>query len=148
MKVIVQRVSAAQVVVGGEIVAQINTGLLVLLGITHTDGMADVAWMARKLAQLRIFEDHQGLMNRSVLDIGGEVLLVSQFTLYGDAHRGNRPSFTAAATPAQAQPLYQALIRQLQNHLGPERVQGGVFGAQMQVQLINEGPVTLELNTP
>ncbi len=145
MKALIQRVSEASVEVDGRRVAEIGPGLLVLLGITHSDGMDDAAWLARKIPALRIFEDEAGLMNRSVLDIGGAVLVVSQFTLYADTRKGNRPSFVAAARPEQAEPLYEALVRHLRDTLGASRVSTGVFGAEMKVRLLNDGPVTVEL---
>lgn len=145
MKALIQRVSEASVEVDGRRVAEIGPGLLVLLGITHSDGMDDAAWLARKIPALRIFEDEAGLMNRSVLDIGGAVLVVSQFTLYADTRKGNRPSFVAAARPEQAEPLYEALVRHLRGTLGSSRVGTGVFGAEMKVRLLNDGPVTVEL---
>ena len=145
MKALIQRVSEASVEVDGRRVAEIGPGLLVLLGITHSDGIDDAAWLARKIPALRIFEDEAGLMNRSVLDIGGAVLVVSQFTLYADTRKGNRPSFVAAARPEQAEPLYEALVRHLRDTLGASRVGTGVFGAEMKVRLLNDGPVTVEL---
>ena len=147
MKALIQRVSEASVEVDGRRVAEIGPGLLVLLGITHSDGMDDAAWLARKIPALRIFEDEAGLMNRSVQDIGGSVLVVSQFTLYADTHKGNRPSFVAAARPEHAEPLYEALVRHVRDTLGASRVGTGVFGAEMKVRLLNDGPVTVELIT-
>lgn len=147
MKALIQRVSEASVEVDGQRVAEIDQGLLVLLGITHSDDMDDVAWLGRKIPALRIFEDEAGLMNRSVQDIGGSVLVVSQFTLYADTHKGNRPSFVAAARPEHAEPLYEALVRHLRDTLGASRVGTGVFGAEMKVRLLNDGPVTVELIT-
>ena len=147
MKALIQRVSEASVEVDGQRVAEIDQGLLVLLGITHSDGMDDVAWLGRKIPALRIFEDEAGLMNRSVQDIGGSVLVVSQFTLYADTHKGNRPSFVAAARPEHAEPLYEALVRHLRDALGASRVSTGIFGAEMKVRLLNDGPVTVELIT-
>jgi len=145
MKALIQRVSEASVDVDGRRVAEIGPGLLVLLGMTHSDGIDDAAWLARKIPALRIFEDEAGLMNRSVLDIGGAVIVVSQFTLYADTRKGNRPSFVAAARPEQAEPLYEALVRHLRDTLGASRVSTGVFGAEMKVRLLNDGPVTVEL---
>jgi len=131
--------------VDGRRVAEIGRGLLVLLGLTHGDTLREVALLARKIPALRIFEDGQGLMNRSVAESGGAVIVVSQFTLYADTRKGNRPSFTEAARPEQAEPLYLELVRQLRLTLGAERVGTGVFGAEMKVRLLNDGPVTLEL---
>ena len=147
MKALIQRVSEASVEVDGSRVAEIGRGFLILLGITHSDGPADVEKLARKIPALRIFEDEQGLMNKSVIDIGGAVIVVSQFTLYADTKKGNRPSFIEAARPEHAEPLYNELVRQLRLTLGPDRVGAGVFGAEMKVRLLNDGPVTIELRT-
>ena len=145
MKALVQRVTEASVEVDGRIVSQIGPGLLVLLGVRHEDGASDVAWMARKLPALRIFTDENGQMNKSVTDIRGSLLVISQFTLYADTSQGNRPSFIAAARPETANPLYEELVRQLRAQLGDARVGTGVFGADMKVRLLNDGPVTVEL---
>ena len=147
MKALIQRVSEASVEIGGTCTAKIGRGFLILLGITHGDGSKDVEWLARKIPALRIFEDEQGLMNKSVSDIGGSVIVVSQFTLYADTRKGNRPSFIEAARPEQAEPLYASLVRQLRAALGEARVGTGVFGAEMKVRLLNDGPVTVELRT-
>jgi D-tyrosyl-tRNA(Tyr) deacylase len=147
MKAVIQRVSEASVEVAGRRVAEIGQGLLILLGVTHDDGEKDVEWLARKIPSLRIFQDGQGLMNLSVADIGGAVIVVSQFTLYADTRKGNRPSFTGAARPEQAEPLYQALVGRLRQTLGEHRVGTGVFGAEMKIRLLNDGPVTIELKT-
>ena len=147
MKALIQRVSEASVEVAGKLVSEIGRGFLVLLGITHGDGPAEVEKLARKIPSLRIFEDEAGLMNKSVADIGGSVIVVSQFTLYADTKKGNRPSFIEAARPEQAEPLYNELVRQLRATLGPDRVGTGVFGAEMKVRLLNDGPVTVELCT-
>jgi D-tyrosyl-tRNA(Tyr) deacylase len=145
MKAWIQRVSEAAVTVENQTVAQIGPGLLVLLGVRHEDGADDVAWMARKILALRIFMDENGQMNRAVTDIAGGIIVVSQFTLYADTSKGNRPSFVAAARPEQARPLYEELVRQLRAQLGDARVGAGVFGASMQVRLVNDGPVSVEL---
>ncbi|MFZ4397272.1 MAG: D-aminoacyl-tRNA deacylase [Kiritimatiellia bacterium] len=147
MKALVQRVSEASVEVDGRMVAQIGPGLLVLLGVRHADGSEDVAWLARKLPALRIFTDEKGQMNRSVADIGGAMLVISQFTLYAETCNGNRPSFVAAARPEVANPLYEELLLLLRAQLGEARVGAGVFGASMKVRLLNDGPVTVELCT-
>jgi D-tyrosyl-tRNA(Tyr) deacylase len=138
VRALVQRVSEASVTVDGEEIARIGRGMLVLLGIRHGDGVAEADRLAGKLERLRVFEDDEGRMNLSVRDVAGEVLVVSQFTLYGDARKGNRPSFVEAAPPEVAEPLYER-VRQA---LG---AQGGRFGARMEVALINDGPVTLLL---
>src|SRR4051812_20727937 len=136
MRALVQRVSRAAVTVEGEPVSEIGPGLLVLLGVRRGDGEAEADWVARKLLALRIFEDDDGRMNRSVTDVGGEILCVSQFTLYGDARKGNRPGFTDAAPPEEAEPLYE----RVREALGAK---GGRFGEHMLVELANDGPVTL-----
>jgi D-aminoacyl-tRNA deacylase len=140
VRALVQRVSEAAVEVGGERVAAIGTGMLVLLGVGRCDGPEQADRLARKLLALRIFDDAEGRMNLSVEDAGGEVLCVSQFTLYGDARKGNRPSFVAAAPPEEAEPLYE----RVREALG---AQGGSFGARMAVSLVNDGPVTVMLET-
>ncbi len=141
MRAVVQRVSEASVTVGGEIVGRIGPGLLVLLGVHHDDGEAQADRIADKLLALRVFPDEEGRMNRSVADSGGEVLCVSQFTLYGDTRKGTRPSFGEAAPGDVAEPLYE----RVRERLG---AQGGVFGAQMDVALVNDGPVTLVVEVP
>ena len=138
MRALVQRVSEAAVSVDGREVARIGRGLLVLLGVTHGDGPAEADRLAGKLERLRIFEDTEGRMNLSVREIDGEVLCVSQFTLYGDVRKGNRPSFVDAAPPEEAEALYE----RVREALGAK---GGVFGARMKVSLVNDGPVTLLL---
>jgi D-aminoacyl-tRNA deacylase len=136
MRALVQRVSEASVTVGGEEVARIGRGLLVLLGVRRGDTEADADRLSRKLLALRVFEDDAGKMNRSVRDVGGELLCVSQFTLYGDTRKGNRPSFVDAAAPEEAERLYERVREALS-------ARGGVFGARMAVALVNDGPVTL-----
>ena len=145
MKALIQRVSEASVEVDGEIVSQIGRGMLILLGVTHSDSSAEVDRLVRKIPSLRIFEDEGGNMNCSVEDIGGEVIVVSQFTLYASTKKGNRPGFSDAARPEQAEPLYEELVEKLRGVMGRERVGAGVFGAHMNVSLINDGPVTIEL---
>ncbi len=147
MKALIQRVSEASVDIDGERVADIRQGLLVLLGITHTDTLAEVEKLAKKIPTLRIFEDAQGLMNKSVMDINGSVIVVSQFTLYADTRKGNRPSFIEAARPEQAEPLYEKMVHLLRESMGASRVQTGRFGAEMKVRLLNDGPVTVELRS-
>jgi D-aminoacyl-tRNA deacylase len=136
VRALVQRVAEASVSVGGEEVSRIGAGLLVLLGVRRGDGVEQADRIARKVRSLRVFEDAEGRMNLSVEDVQGEVLCVSQFTLYGDSRRGNRPSFGDAAAPEQAEPLYERVR-------GALEAQGGVFGARMSVALVNDGPVTL-----
>ncbi|NPA06497.1 MAG: D-tyrosyl-tRNA(Tyr) deacylase [Chloroflexi bacterium] len=143
MRVLLQRVAWAQVEVTGEVIARIGPGVLLLVGVTHTDTEAEAAYLARKVAQLRIFEDDAGKMNRSLLDVGGEALVVSQFTLYADTRKGRRPSFVHAARPEHAEPLIQRFAALLAQHGVP--VQMGRFGAHMVVSLANDGPVTLWL---
>lgn len=145
MKALIQRVSEASVEVEGEVVSQIGRGMLILLGVTHSDSSAEVARLVRKIPSLRIFEDEGGNMNCSVEDIGGEVIVVSQFTLYASTKKGNRPGFSGAARPEQAEPLYEELVEKLRCVMGRERVGTGVFGAHMNVSLVNDGPVTIEL---
>src|SRR4051794_30344833 len=140
MRALVQRVGNASVTVGGEQVATIGKGMLVLLGVKRGDTQADADRLARKLLALRIFEDDDGRMNRNVEEAGGEILCVSQFTLYGDTRKGNRPSFVDAAPPETAEPLYERVRAAL-------AAQGGRFGARMQVELTNDGPVTLLIET-
>jgi D-aminoacyl-tRNA deacylase len=140
MRALVQRVASASVSVEGERVGEIGRGMLVLLGVKATDTEDDADRIARKLKALRIFEDDEGRMNLSVEDVGGEILCVSQFTLYGDARKGNRPSFVDAAAPDTAEPLYERVRAAL-------GAQGGRFGARMQVELTNDGPVTLLVET-
>lgn len=147
MKALIQRVSEASVDIQGERVAEIGQGLLVLLGITHSDTATDVEKLAAKIPALRIFEDEKGLMNKSVMDIGGSLIVVSQFTLYADTRKGNRPSFIEAARPEQAEPLYEKLVERMRAIMGEPRVQTGRFGAEMKVRLLNDGPVTVELRT-
>lgn len=142
MRVLLQRVREASVEVGDEVAGAIGPGLVVLVGFSPDDDPAAVAWMAKKVANLRIFSDSGGRMNRSVLDTGGEALVVSQFTLYGDAAKGRRPSFVRAARPEVAIPLYERFLEEL-GALLPERVRSGRFGAGMRVALVNDGPVTL-----
>ncbi len=142
MVALVQRVREASVEVDGEVTGAIGAGLMILLGVHKDDTEREVEWLARKCANLRIFRDDAGLMNRSVLAVGGEVLVVSQFTLYGNAAKGNRPSFIDSARPEQAEALYETFVEALNTHLG-KSVATGVFGAMMEVHLINDGPVTL-----
>jgi D-tyrosyl-tRNA(Tyr) deacylase len=146
MRAVVQRVSSARVTVDEKIVGRIDQGLLVLLGIHATDTTEQVDWVVKKIASLRIFEDEEGKMNRSVLEVGGAALVVSQFTLYGDCRKGRRPSFVEAARPEVAIPLYEDFCKRLDLEGVP--VQTGEFGAKMSVSLVNAGPVTLIVESP
>ena len=142
MRAVVQRSGAASVVVEEKVVGEITGGLVILLGVAPHDSSFEVDWMAEKIANLRIFSDQQGKMNLSLLDIGGEALVISQFTLYGDCRKGRRPHFMGAAKPDLAEPLYEEFCEKMQQ-IGVTKVAKGCFGANMKVSLINEGPVTL-----
>jgi D-aminoacyl-tRNA deacylase len=142
MKIVVQRVSRASVTVDGTVEGEIKKGLLLLAGIHQSDTKETVDWCCRKISRLRIFEDDEGKMNRSVQDVNGAILVISQFTLYGDTRKGTRPSFIEAARPEEAEPLYDYMINKLKNLSGLQ-VESGVFGAMMDVELINDGPVTI-----
>jgi len=146
MRVVVQRVLEASVVVSGKSVASISNGLLVLLGITHTDTEEDIDWLVKKISQLRIFEDDSGQMNASLQDVQGELILVSQFTLFAATKKGNRPSYIKAAKPEVAEPLYVAFAEAMEKSLG-KKIGRGVFGADMKVSLINDGPVTIVIDS-
>ncbi|MGD8586890.1 MAG: D-aminoacyl-tRNA deacylase, partial [Chloroflexota bacterium] len=141
MRALLQRVSRASVTVEGRVVGAIGRGFVILLGVTHDDGQAQADWLARKIAGLRLFEDPEGKMNLGLADVGGQVLVVSQFTLYGDARKGRRPSFTDAARPEQAEPLVDYFAQRLRGH--GLTVEMGVFGAMMEVEIHNDGPVTM-----
>lgn len=142
MRVVIQRVAHAKVCIDGEVHSQIGNGLLVLLGIQPTDGQDDIDYLVQKITHLRIFDDTAGVMNLCVRDVTGEVLVVSQFTLMASTRKGNRPSYIHAAPPAVAEPLYEAFVEQLSTAM-EKRVQTGRFGADMQVSLLNDGPVTI-----
>lgn len=146
MRAVVQRVSSASVTIAGEVKASIPTGLLVLVGCEESDGPGDIEWLSGKVVRLRIFNDEQGLMNRSVQDVGGDILVVSQFTLHASTKKGNRPSFIRAARPEVAIPLYEAFVKKLSDDLG-KPIQTGEFGADMKVALVNDGPVTIAIDT-
>ncbi len=146
MRVVLQRVAEARVVVAGQTVGEIGLGWLALLGVNRTDDPTACRWLADKVANLRCFPDEAGKMNRSVLDVGGAVLAVSNFTLYADALQGRRPSFVDAARPEHAEPLYEQFLHELRLLAVP--VQAGRFGADMQVSLVNDGPVTIVLDSP
>jgi D-tyrosyl-tRNA(Tyr) deacylase len=146
MRAVIQRVSRASVSIDGEVVGAIDRGVLVLLGVAHADTAERGAWLADKIVNLRIFNDGDGKMNLSLLEVGGACLIVSQFTLYGDARKGRRPSFIDAAGPPIAVPLYEAFLDAVRAH--GVSVAAGRFGADMQVELVNDGPVTLILDSP
>ncbi|MCA9051572.1 MAG: D-tyrosyl-tRNA(Tyr) deacylase [Planctomycetaceae bacterium] len=145
MRAVVQRVSRASVVVGGDVVGQIGVGFLVLLGVGRDDTQSDVIWMADKVAGLRVFSDSEGRMNLALADVGGAVLVISQFTLYGDCRKGKRPSFVSAALPESAAALYGSFAAELKGRGIPTET--GIFQADMQVDLTNQGPVTLLLDS-
>lgn len=147
MKAWLQRVSEASVTVDSECISSIGNGLLVLLGVTHGDDEAAADKIAERIPQLRIFEDSEGRINKSLEDIGGEVIVVSQFTLYADTSHGRRPGFSNAASPVLAKPLYERVVSRLRERLGADRVGTGRFGASMQVRLLNDGPFSVELST-
>jgi len=146
MRAVIQRVSQASVTVEGAIIGQIQQGLMVLVGIVNEDDSADIEWLSNKIIHMRIFDDENGVMNKSLLDVGGAILLVSQFTLHASTKKGNRPSYIAAAKPEVSIPLYEAMIQQLQKDLGTS-IQTGKFGADMKVALINDGPVTITIDS-
>ena len=146
MKAVIQRVSSASVTIANELVSEIQTGLLLLIGIETADTEEDVLWLTKKIAQLRIFPDEEGVMNQSVLAIDGEILVVSQFTLHAATKKGNRPSYIKAARPEIAIPLYTSFLEQMTFEM-QKPVQTGVFGADMKVALTNDGPVTILIDT-
>ena len=146
MRAVIQRVSSASVTIDGTVKSSISHGLLILLGIGREDGPEDTDWLVRKIAQLRVFDDEAGVMNRSLTDIGGECLVVSQFTLFASYKKGNRPSWFRAGSHEHAVPLYEAFCRELEGLIGRE-VKTGVFGAEMKVRLLNDGPVTIFMDT-
>jgi D-tyrosyl-tRNA(Tyr) deacylase len=146
MRAVIQRVTEARVVIAGVSKGAIQTGLLVLLGVEESDTAEDIAWLCGKIVRLRVFRDDAGLMNRSVQENGGGILVVSQFTLFASTKKGNRPSYSRAAPPEKAVPLYEQFVRQLEQDLG-KPVPTGEFGADMQVSLVNDGPVTILINS-
>ena len=146
MLAIIQRVSEASVIIGGQIKGQIGLGFLVLLGITHTDTQEDLEWLSKKIIGLRIFSDEDGKMNLDLATVGGNILLISQFTLHASTKKGNRPSFLDAAKPDIAIPLYEKMISQLEFDLG-KKIETGEFGADMKVSLLNDGPVTIIIDS-
>ncbi|WP_226390952.1 D-aminoacyl-tRNA deacylase [Penaeicola halotolerans] len=146
MIAVLQRVSEASVRIDGNIKGQIGLGLMILVGIEEADSQEDILWLSKKIVNLRIFPDQDDVMNESLIDAGGDILLISQFTLHASTKKGNRPSYIKAAKPEIAIPLYEELIKQLSIELGKD-IQTGVFGADMKVSLINDGPVTILIDT-
>ncbi len=146
MRAVVQRVQHASVSISGQIEAKIGPGLVVFLGIEEIDDMNDIQWLSKKISNLRIFNDSEGVMNISLLEDGGEALVISQFTLHASTRKGNRPSYIRAAKPEKAIPLYEQFIAQFENDLG-RGVMTGIFGADMKVELLNDGPVTIVIDT-
>lgn len=146
MRLVIQRVSSASVTISDEKVADIQNGLLILLGIEESDSQEDIDWLVGKVARLRIFNDDENVMNRSVVDVDGEVIVVSQFTLYASTKKGNRPSYIKAAPPVIAIPLYEEFVKSLSVQLG-KQVQTGQFGADMKIALVNDGPVTILIDS-
>jgi len=146
MRVVIQRVTRASVTIAGELKSSIGRGMMILVGFCNEDTDQDLDWAVKKIAQLRIFDDEQGVMNKSIEETGGEILAVSQFTLYASCKKGNRPSYIRAAKPDISVPLYDAFCEKLQERL-QKTIQTGVFGADMQVELINDGPVTICIDT-
>lgn len=146
MRAVIQRVTQASCQVNGQVVGQIEDGLVVFLGIEAEDNQTDIQWLTQKIVNLRIFSDEHGLMNKSIVDRQGNILLISQFTLFAQTKKGNRPSFIRAAKPELAKPLYEETAQQFNNLLNKE-VQLGIFGADMKIQLLNDGPVTIIMNS-
>ena len=146
MRAVIQRVSKASVTIEGTKVAEIASGLVVLLGVTDSDSIEDIRWLSNKLTNLRVFNDSKGVMNTSLRDSNGSAIVVSQFTLYAQTKKGNRPSYIKAAKPEIAKPLYEQFVRQFENDLG-QPVQTGEFGADMKVELLNDGPVTIIIDS-
>lgn len=146
MRAIIQRVSRASVTVDRKVISEIGTGLLILLGIEEADTREDIEWLSRKIINLRIFNDENRVMNLSLLEVGGEAIVVSQFTLHASTKKGNRPSYIKAAKPDVAIPIYEQFVHQVQSDLG-KKVGTGVFGADMKVDLLNDGPVTIVIDT-
>lgn len=146
MRAVIQRVSNASVTVENKVTGKIGSGLLVLIGIETDDNQEDLSWLTAKLVNLRIFNDADGMMNCSVLDTGGDILVISQFTLHASTKKGNRPSYIRAARPETAIPLYEGFVEQLENLMG-KKIETGIFGAMMKVSLVNDGPVTIIIDT-
>lgn len=146
MRVVIQRVTEANVKIDGTVAGEIGSGLMILVGIEEADGADDIAWLTKKIVNLRIFDDENGVMNRSILDCGGDILLISQFTLHALTAKGNRPSYIKAAKPEISVPLYEAFIKSLEEAMG-KSIETGRFGADMRVSLINNGPVTILMDS-
>lgn len=146
MKAVLQRVSSASVKVEGEIISEINTGLLILVGIEDADNLEDITWLSNKIVNLRIFDDEQNIPNLSVKEAGGDIILVSQFTLQASTKKGNRPSYIKASKADAALPLFETLFLKIEHDLG-RKIQGGKFGADMKVALVNDGPITIIIDT-
>lgn len=146
MRAVIQRVSQSSVVIGGVCHGEIGTGLNILIGIEESDGEEDIDWLCRKIVNLRIFDDNDGVMNKSVLDIDGDILVISQFTLFASTRKGNRPSYIRAAKPDISIPVYEKFLTTLENILG-KQVKKGIFGADMKVTIVNDGPVTILIDT-
>lgn len=146
MRAIIQRVSSASCTVDGEITGKIGAGFMVLLGIEDSDNDEDVNWLAQKIVNMRIFSDEKGAMNKALAEVGGDILLISQFTLFASTKKGNRPGFTRSAKPEVAIPLYEKMIAELARVSGKE-IQTGIFGADMKISLVNDGPVTIPIDT-
>jgi len=146
MRAVIQRVSGATVTIDNQVRSSIKNGLLVLLGITNDDGVSDIEWVSKKIINLRIFNDEQNIMNRSIVDINGEIIVVSQFTLMASTKKGNRPSYIKAAKPEIAIPIYEQFISQIENDLN-KPVGTGIFGADMKIELLNDGPVTIIIDS-
>ncbi|MDF9830541.1 D-aminoacyl-tRNA deacylase [Parabacteroides sp. PF5-6] len=146
MRTVIQRVTRASVTIDGEIKSQINKGLMILVGIEDKDAQEDIEWLSKKIINLRVFDDENGVMNRSILDIQGEIMVVSQFTLHASTKKGNRPSYIKASKPDIAIPLYEAFCAEISQQLG-RKVATGEFGADMKIELVNDGPVTILIDS-
>ena len=146
MRVVIQRVTEAKVVIEGNVNGEIGEGFMILVGIEEADGAEDIAWLTKKIVNLRVFDDENGVMNRSIMDAGGDILLISQFTLHAMTAKGNRPSYIRAAKPDISIPLYEAFIKSLEEAMG-KKIATGIFGADMKVSLTNNGPVTILLDS-
>ena len=146
MRVVIQRVTEAKVVIDGNVNGEIGKGFMILVGIEEADGAEDIAWLTKKIVNLRVFDDENGVMNRSIMDTGGDILLISQFTLHALTAKGNRPSYIKAAKPEISVPLYEAFIKSLEEAMG-KKIATGIFGADMKVSLTNDGPVTILIDS-